>query len=180
MREVPNNIKYEKVRKGPLVPLLDGAIKAPRWLEFTVVGLAYDVEFRTELHDDRYRTMRCCFTQPPGMVDETVDASVGIDAGLLRSIPLTTLATYGNLQFGPKLPEDTADSGADLRARGIHDPGTLTVVAMTYQTARVLGQPVAQAVADRLDCSLPTAAKYIAAAKDDGHLSVSPIHKRRA
>jgi hypothetical protein len=171
MRSSLGDVSLENVKRGPLVSLFDGGIQAPKWLEFTVVGAGpYNARFRTELRDGRYVIVRYCL--------EALPDGPPIEAGVARTMQINNMATYGNIALGPRPGAGPDESGAALRARGPHDPTVGAVVAITYQMAGFRGEPEAQAVAARLDCSMATASKFIAAAKDDGHLQISPIHKR--
>jgi hypothetical protein len=63
-------------------------------------------------------------------------------------------------------------SGADLRAAGADDGATQVVVSRVYLQALLSGGAPAEAVAKRLGSALSTAAVYIKAAKQAGHLLI--------
>jgi hypothetical protein len=62
--------------------------------------------------------------------------------------------------------------GAQIRAAGIHDEAALDVVTDAYVHAVLTGSPAAEAVALKLECSLPTAAKFIRSARRYGILRI--------
>ena len=157
------NASIENVRKGPLVALPGSVIRTPRWLEFTVDGAGpYLARIRVELEGGRYVTTRYTLERAPGGPE--------IEAAAARAIPLRLLVSFGLTQIGANLlsgPYIDSDS-----------PDLAQTAATIYQLAVLRGEPPAEAVAAHLGVSMATASKHIAAAKDEGLLRVSPIHKR--
>jgi hypothetical protein len=162
------------VRRGPAVPLVDGHLNVPGWLEYTVTGAGpYIAHLRTELEDGRYEIARYTLERLPG--------GPPLEAAQVRDMPLRSIAAFGNLTCIEGADLDyrlDGRSGTELRALGVDDPAAGTIVAVTYQLALMRGEHPVPAVAKRLECSQATASKFIAAAKDHGHLKVSPVHKR--
>lgn len=156
------------------MPLVDGHINVPGWLEYTVAGAGpYTAHLRTELEDGRYQVTRYTL--------ERSAAGPALEAAHVRDMPLRAIAALGNLTCieGADLDYPVGGrSGPELRALGPDDPAAGTIVAVTYQMACFRDDNPVEEVARRLECSLATASKFIAASKDNGHLQVRPVHKR--
>jgi hypothetical protein len=162
------------IRRGPDVPLVDGYINVPGWLEYTVTGAGpYTAHLRTELEDGRYVVARYTLERLPH--------GPPLEAAAARDMPMGTIAGLGNLTCmeGADLDYPVGGhTGPELRALGPDDPAAGTIVAVTYQLAIFRADNPVEEVARRLECSPATASKFIAGAKDNGHLTISPVHKR--
>lgn len=170
--------------KGPpvkLEPPLSGT--TPAWVEFHASGgdLPFLVRFRMEFRDGGYPIARYSVEELPG--------GAPIQSATLREVPVYDLAYRGLIEVGPEPQRGRMvgvagellrldETGAELRRRGPHDPYVANLVGRVYEAARLRGEPRAEAVATLLGCSRATAAKFIAAAKDDGVLTARPVHKR--
>ena len=171
--DITNIKRGRRVERGPY-------LHAFEWLEYTVdPDDDYVVHIRSELEPGRsYLVRRLCIEQKPGR-----PGAAPVSSEALRKMPLGAWSAKAMRLYGSVTSEEVAHtvgeaSGAELRGRGIDDDKVLGLVAIDYQRALTSGQPPAQAVAELLDCSIATAGKWIAAAKDGGFLKVTSRRRR--
>jgi hypothetical protein len=95
-------------------------------------------------------------------------------------VPIEEVTGVVLRKYGAKSTFDELEyeDGYRLRDAGIGDESALRFVTGTYLTASLQGLAPASRVADRLECSLPTAGRWIAAAKDAGFLTVADTRRR--
>jgi hypothetical protein len=119
---------------------------------------------------------------------ERGDLGQPVTATGLRSVPLDFVVSTVRGQYGTEgdswgLADDGkpgvgAEHGAALRARGLGDETALRTVAAVYLAHSLRTDEPIDWVAIYLDCSIPTASRWVAAAKDAGYLRVASRRRR--
>jgi hypothetical protein len=112
---------------------------------------------------------------------ESVSKGVAVRAEFVHALPVGLMQNVGLAEYGIVEDDELLGAikaaeeggGADLRARGMGDNEALRSVAFIYLLAVGRGRPPAEEVARFLVCSMAGAGKWIAAAKERGHLKVT-------
>ncbi len=161
--------------QGGEVAVVPGVIAFDRvdfeaWIESDDLAVAG----RLVLDDPPSRYLLDRFT-----VQRSPDAHDGITATEIRSVPIDRIVAEILSDFGVRAETDwDSDEGSRLRAKGIKDETALRRVAEVYLAAGLRGSASLAAVAQFLGCSTPTASRWIAQAKDAGHLRVASRMRR--
>jgi hypothetical protein len=135
----------------------------------------YGLEGRLVLDDPPSRYLLDRFTMQRGPESEEP-----ITATRIRSVPIDFVINQVLATFGVQTEADWApeEGGSALRQRGLEDEWALHRVAEVYLASGLRGEPSLAKTAEYLDCSIPTASRWVAAAKDAGLLKVASRVKR--
>ena len=186
VRSQPNELGWAsfQVERGERVVVGEGVI-AFEWLDFTVelhnlLDHTYTVAGRLSLDDppsryilDEFTLRRARFRGEPSKYPVTALA--------VRSVPVDRIISEVAASRGIEADEvDSIDveAAAELRQAGLADAEALRFAASKYLAASLRSQPTAEAIADAFDCSVATAGRWIAAAKDAGFLKVADTRRR--
>jgi hypothetical protein len=148
------------------------------WIDFyaDIEGVDTAIAARLVLDDPpiRYLLDRLEFVRFPSGGPVT---AVGV-----RKLPVDSVVSLACLNFGLNgwagglmnegvvYTTSEMDEAVQLRQQGIKDPDALAYVAYTYVRYGLLGQPPVEWVARMYSCSLRTATRWVAAARQSGYL----------
>jgi hypothetical protein len=173
-----------KVQRGEPVEVADD-VTAYRVLDFQAElhTLGYDAAGRLVLDDPPSRYVLEEFTMRRSTGESFAFEGVERDgrpitAEAVRSIPVDSIAGEVRRVFGAEGAELDPDTVAELRQAGMRDERALRYVAAVYLRASLRGQRTADWVAGEFECSIATAGRWVAAAKDSGHLKVADTRRR--
>jgi hypothetical protein len=169
------NSEEIRATRGRRVAVVEG-LWAFQHIDFTVSprDQLYDLSGRLVLDDPPSRYVLRSFTV--SQRDEDDLFSMAVTAEAVHQVPVERIVTQVLQAYGT---EYTPDAYEQLyEGQGIRDPHALEVVARLYLRASLSGERTADAVSNWLGCSVATAGRWIAAAKDNGHLSVATTRRR--
>lgn len=134
------------------------------WVHAAGLDNPYDVKIEVVLVRDRWR-VRAVTIEAKGNSQE--DTEVGIE--VLREIPVGRFARVGIASAVGWLSPTAGVDREALRSAGPTREG-LRVIAAVYRLTQLAGAAPTLSVAEYLQCSRSTAARWIRAARDEGLL----------